>query len=120
MGGEGEMTINELCKVANDASVKAGWQDEPRSVGDLIALMHTELSEAFEEYRHGHEPCEVYYSGHDNPMTLKPEGMPSELADTVIRIAQFCGQYGIDLEEAITRKMAYNETRGHRWEGKKL
>jgi hypothetical protein len=31
------MTINELCKDANDASVKAGWQDEPRSFGDLIA-----------------------------------------------------------------------------------
>lgn len=111
------MTINELCKEANDASVKAGWQDEPRSVGDLIALMHTELSEAFEEYRHGHDPAEVYYT-HEG--SKKPEGMPIELADTVIRIAQFCGQYGIDLESAITRKMVFNELRGHRWEGKRL
>lgn len=112
------MTINELCKAANDASVKAGWQDEPRSVGDLIALMHSELSEAFEEFRKGRVPAEVYYSLHGEHQ--KPEGIAVELADTVIRIAQFCGQYGIDLEDAIRRKMAYNETRGHRWEGKKL
>lgn len=114
------MTINELCKEANEASKRAGWQDEPRSVGDLIALMHTELSEAFEEFRHGHAPAEVYYPATLGTNAGKPEGMPVELADTVIRIAQFCGQYGIDLEDAITRKMAYNETRGRRWEGKRL
>ena len=115
------MTINELCKAANDASVAAGWQDEPRSFGDLIALMHSELTEAFEEFRKGRKLDEMYYL--PESVTLhpdKPEGVPVELADAVIRIAQCCGQYGIDLEAAITRKMAYNETRGHRWEGKKL
>jgi NTP pyrophosphatase (non-canonical NTP hydrolase) len=117
MSCEGAMTINELCKAANDASVKAGWQDEPRSFGDLIALMHSELTEAFEEFRAGHALDEVYLTP---TKPNKPEGVPVELADAVIRIAQCCGQYGIDLEDAITRKMAYNETRGHRWEGKKL
>jgi NTP pyrophosphatase (non-canonical NTP hydrolase) len=111
-----DLTITELCRIANDASRRAGWQDEYRSIGDLICLMHSELSEAFEEHRHGKAPTEVYQNpGHD-----KPEGIPIELADAVIRIAQFCGQYGIDLEDAIKRKMAYNETRGRRWEGKKL
>jgi len=111
-----DMTITQLCREANEASKRAGWQDEYRSVGDLIALMHTELSEAFEEYRKGKGVTEVYF----NPDHSKPEGMPIELADAVIRIAQFCGQYGIDLEDAISRKMRYNETRGRRWEGKKL
>lgn len=111
-----DTTITQLCREANEASARAGWQDEYRSVGDLIALMHTELSEAFEEYRKGKGVTEVYF----NPGHAKPEGMPIELADAVIRIAQFCGQYGIDLETAVRQKMAYNETRGRRWEGKKL
>ena len=114
------MHINELCKKANDASVKAGWQDEPRSFGDLIALMHSELTEAFEEFRAGHPLDEVYFPATLGTNANKPEGVPVELADAVIRICQCCGQYGIDLENAIVSKMAYNETRGHRWEGKKL
>lgn len=111
-----DLTITQLCREANEASKRAGWQDEYRSVGDLIALMHTELSEAFEEFRKGKGVTETYFeSGHS-----KPEGMPIELADAVIRIAQFCGQFGIDLESAICQKMVYNETRGRRWEGKRL
>lgn len=50
----------------------------------------------------------------------KPEGIPSELADTVIRIADMCGFYGIDLQEAVEQKMRYNRTRPHRHGGKKL
>ena len=111
-----DLTITQLCREANEVTRRAGWQDEYRSVGDLIVLMHSELSEAFEEYRNGKGVTEVYCNpGHD-----KPEGVPIELADTVIRIAQFCGEFGIDLEDAIRVKMAYNETRGRRWEGKKL
>lgn len=51
---------------------------------------------------------------------LKPEGIPSELADAVIRIFDMCGYYGIDLEKAIDEKMAYNKTRSYKHGGKKL
>lgn len=50
----------------------------------------------------------------------KPEGVPSELADVVIRIADMCGLYGIDLEAAIIEKMAYNKSRPYRHGGKAL
>lgn len=48
----------------------------------------------------------------------KPVGFPIELADVIIRIADFCGLHGIDLEEAIRFKMTYNKTRSHRHGGK--
>lgn len=109
------MTINELVEQSYTNAKEHGWHDEPRSVGDLIALMHSELSEAFEEHRNGHSPTEVYFNP-DKPD--KPEGIPVELADCIIRIFDFCGLYDINLQEVIDIKMQYNKTRPYRHGGK--
>lgn len=50
----------------------------------------------------------------------KPEGVGAELADVVIRIADMCGLYGIDLQARIEEKMEYNLTRPYRHGNKKL
>ena len=49
----------------------------------------------------------------------KPEGVAVELADCVIRILDYCGHAGIDIEEAIRIKHEYNKTRPYRHGGKK-
>jgi len=107
--------INELIKKAHHNAIDKGWHDEERSFGELIALCHSELSEALEEHRNGMENNGIYYN---KSKPDKPEGIPVELADVVIRIFDICGLYGIDLEEAIRIKMAYNATRPHRHGGK--
>lgn len=136
-------TINEMAKAVHENSVKHGWWDNgERNFGELIALCHSELSEAFEEYRNGHEPTETYYSCqapkdgkveslHGCPNYPEPcnngcaghygkmEGIPSELADVVIRVMDMCEHYGIDLEAAIAEKHAYNLTRPYRHGGKR-
>ncbi len=53
-------------------------------------------------------------------LTAKPEGVPSELADVVIRVLDIADLYGIDLEATIAEKVAHNATRGHRHGGKTL
>ncbi|MCO1599845.1 hypothetical protein [Desulfosporosinus nitroreducens] len=102
------MKINELVKKAHENAVNKGFWDEERTFGEQIALMHSELSEALEEFRKGYSPNETYK--HCTKVD-KPEGIPIELADTVIRIFDTCGRYGIDLQAAIDLKMKYNEGR---------
>ena len=121
-------TINQLVQEAHENAVNKGWWDEDRSFGEIIALIHSEASEALEDYRKGRQPTEVWYEGKiDNQIARssfvnewcqKPCGIPSELADIVIRVFDVCGPYGIDLEKAITEKMAYNATRPKRHGGK--
>lgn len=104
--------INALIQEAHENAINKGWYEEPRTFGEVIALMHSELSEALEDYRSGKGFKEIYYEG------AKPCGIPVELADVVIRIFDTCGHLGIDLEEAIRTKMAYNATRPVRHGGK--
>lgn len=44
----------------------------------------------------------------------KPVGVPSELADIIIRTLDTAAAWGIDIDAAIERKMAYNLTRAHK------
>ena len=49
----------------------------------------------------------------------KPVGFTVELADVIIRIADLCGEFGLDLESALTTKLSYNQTRPYRHGNKK-
>ena len=115
---DSSMNIVSLIKKAHGNAVAHGWWDEPKTFGELIALIHSEASEALEEFRNGMTPTEDYLDGSKEP--AKPEGIPSELADIVIRVFDICGYYEIDLEEAIKTKMKYNASRPYKHGGKKL
>lgn len=106
-------SINSLCKECHDTSISKGWWEEgvDRNDGELIALMHSELSEALEALRHGN-PKDDHLPEIDQ--------IDAEMADTLIRIFDFCGARNINLGRALVLKMAYNKTRPHKHGGKKF
>ncbi|RJR10612.1 hypothetical protein C4588_02980 [Candidatus Parcubacteria bacterium] len=113
------MNLKTILKMAHEVAISKGWWDPPKSFGEQIALFHSELSEALEEFRNGHPIREIYYS-FDSEGSKKPEGVSVELADLIIRIADTCAYYEIDLERALREKMRYNTKRPHRHGGKIL
>lgn len=110
-------TFNQLQADIHNNAKAHGWWDTDRTFGEVIALAHSELSEALEEHRTHKQPAETYYS-FDAEGNKKPEGIPAELADCVIRIMDYCGRTGINLAAAILEKHAYNKTRPHKHGGK--
>lgn len=100
--------LNEFCLKAYQNSLDHGFYDKPPTFLERMALIHSEVSEAAEEHRKGMANDHVYYENG------KPEGIPIELADALIRIADFCGRNNIDLEKAIETKHEYNVGRPYK------
>jgi NTP pyrophosphatase (non-canonical NTP hydrolase) len=107
--------LAELAQESYDVAVSKGWENpgDTRSFGDECALLHSEVSEAFEAYRaRGYESWE-------GPKG-KPEGVASEFADVLIRLLHYSHVHGIDIQAEYDRKTAYNRTRAYQHGGKKL
>jgi len=101
-------SINLLVKVCHDASVTAGWYNDPitklplrTNKGEKLMLIVSEITEAMEGER----------------KDIMDEHLPHrkmvevELADAVIRICDYCGRFKYDLGGAIVEKLEYNRTR---------
>ena len=104
-----------------DVNVANGWFEDDRTVGDDIALLHTEVSEMFEAYRDGGLRDMTRRLKNPQPGELaKPEGFGSEAADVLIRLLDTCKRRDVDLAWEFERKLAFNETRGHKHGGKTI
>lgn len=101
--------FEELSQAVHDTAKAKGWWDEPRNNGEMIALMHSELSEALEALRAGNPPDDKI-----------PDfsGAEAEMADTIIRIMDMGSARGWRIAEAVVAKMAYNRDRPRRHGGK--
>lgn len=86
-----------------EINVANGWYDEAREFPTDIALLHSEVSEAFEAYRNG-----------DN------RNLTEEMADIFIRLLDSCDRLGVNLAFAFTAKCRKNRERDYRHGGKKV
>ncbi|UVF61044.1 MazG-like pyrophosphohydrolase [Arthrobacter phage Sakai] len=121
--------------VEMDEGALANWQ------GNKLLLIVSEVVEAHDEIRNGRAADETYYPVPSPPASLvaevgveyacrlmndehrnkpqKPEGVPSEIADAVIRCFDFAYTEGFDLAGIIAEKLVYNASR-ERLHGKKF
>jgi len=107
-----EKTIKEWQEEIHSIAKDKGWHDEQRSEAEIIALMHSELSEALEEYREDNK--DVYYEDG------KPEGYVVELVDVLIRILDHLEGRNANTEEVLREKCDYNRSREEKHGGKKI
>jgi hypothetical protein len=91
--------INSVQHKMQECSRRNGWPQ--REDGTLIALCHSELSEALEGFRKDLP---------DDHLPHRPMA-EVELADCVIRIMDLCGKKDFRLGDAVAEKHVYNMTR---------
>jgi len=105
-----EDVINLLIKRSHDTAMVKGWWDDERNNGELIALMHSELSEGLEALRTNAKSDKIkeFY------------GIEEELADILIRIFDMVGDRKYRLAQALLAKMEYNKSRPVMHGGKKF
>ena len=97
-------SYNGMCEEVYTVNVKNGFWDEDRNVGEMIALIHSELSEALEGYRKGLQDDHLpQYSS-----------LEVELADTIIRIMDMTHGLNLNVASALLDKLEYNTTRGYK------
>lgn len=89
------------CKVHSIAAEK-GWWDEERNNGELVALIHSEVSEMLEALREEDKK--------DEHLPLL-DSIAVEMADVVIRLMDMANARGYDLSGAICKKVEFNAGR---------
>lgn len=122
--------INDLACAIYERNVEKGFYEEEKNIGEMLCLIHSEVSEALEADRNRSyamltEPQRnilMGWTGSDdfiNDYKLKVKGtFEEEMADIFIRLLDMCAFKGIDIEFHVKAKMRYNLSR-EKYHGKK-
>jgi NTP pyrophosphatase (non-canonical NTP hydrolase) len=90
-------SIKEWQTAVHKCAKEHGWYKEDRGIPELLCLLHSEISEALEEYR-----------------IRNSSGFAEEMADIAIRLFDMCEYLDINLEAEIETKYVINLSRPYR------
>lgn len=113
-----ETYLNAIARdMHKTAKAKGWWKGKNGDLKGKLLLVHSEVSEAVEEFRAGYPLNEVRWEL-DKHGQWKPEGFAIEVADAIIRLGDICAKHNIDIDRAIDIKRAFNEGRPYLHGGK--
>jgi len=100
--------IRQMQQLAHQTAKDAGWYHDPetgepikRNFGEVVALMHSELSEALEADRKGLMDDKLPHR----------DGREVEFADCIIRVLDTAAALGLDVAGALIEKNRFNRKR---------
>lgn len=123
--------MSDLEKMQRDVrewTIRKGWRENDavpdRTMGEELALLNTEVAEATEAYRlHGMKRWYVFKNGLNDGMIThfladgvvdynihKPEGVASELVDTLIRLLDNYAEHGLIANEDCIHEIVRSDT----------
>lgn len=118
--------INQLSQEIHENNRSKGFYEDEKNIGEMLALIHSEVSEALEaDRKEKYSPInsvEILLLNDQEfqqifEITFK-NSFEDELADIMIRVMDLAQHKGIDLEAHIKAKMRYNSLRPYK-HGKK-
>lgn len=119
--------LNDLANAIYQRNVQKGFYEKEKNTGEMLCLIHSEISEALEADRKGR-----YTTSHMDAVNgwvkdtdfiefynEKVKGtFEEEMADIFIRLLDMCAFRKIDIEKHVVAKMRYNLHR-EKYHGKK-
>jgi NTP pyrophosphatase (non-canonical NTP hydrolase) len=91
--------LNSLMRRVRELADSKGFSSRPERIWEMLALIHTEVSEATDAYKKG-QPAEL---------------VGEELVDAIIRILHLLSALDLDAAELFEHKMSVNWSRPHRY-----
>lgn len=120
-------SLNALAAAINKDNVKKGFYEKPKNIGEMLCLIHSEVSEALEaDRKNKYTVCNmqalngwVMDTDFLENYKKKVKGtFEEEMADIFIRLLDLCAYKQIDLEQHVLAKIRYNLHR-EKYHGKK-